>query len=72
MYEKPKRKHVPSECPICGGIHFEWGKTHIFRGNSFQPIAFRSENAGFFESSKPLSARRCTNCGNVQLFVDVN
>lgn len=77
MYEKSKRKNdnkpkTVRTCPICGEKRFSWGKTHLFRGSSNYPLAFRSNSTGMFESSQKLRARKCTSCGNIQLFADVD
>ena len=63
-FDKPRKPYKPhpynSACHICGSMEFEWGKIE-------QGVWFSSEGAGMFDR-KPLKARECQNCGNVQTF----
>ena len=60
-----------SACPICGGPSFEWGTA---RGK-FR-LKFLSDEAGWlkktFKSGRYTRARMCTECRNVQLFVELD
>jgi hypothetical protein len=52
-----------SPCPICGGTRFTWGKP---LGKTY--TRFRPADAGLLSWGEPMEARKCNNCGNVQLF----
>lgn len=66
--EKPKRssggnRYAP--CPICGEQEYDWGHPGSQGGVYYLP-----ENASFgFGMGEALAARKCLQCGNVQLFI---
>ncbi len=67
--EKPKRtvehdtRHAP--CPICGEQEYEWGHPGSSGG-----VYYLTEGAHFgLGMGEALQARKCLNCGNVQLFI---
>lgn len=60
----------PEVCPVCGSIHFEWGKLHQ-RWES-TGVGFRPDSAGLLEMSQTVRARQCLRCGNVQLFAELD
>lgn len=49
-------------CPICGAQSFVWGRPVARWYLNFQPL----RNA----YATGMAARRCENCGNVQLFLE--
>ena len=53
------------KCPCCGGSIFVMGDIE-----GPMPLNFRKENSGWLGGRKPIQARRCEACGNIQLFVE--
>lgn len=67
--EKPKRspesanRYAP--CPICGEQEYDWGHPGSNGGVYYLP-----ENASFgWGMGEALVARKCLQCGNIQLFI---
>lgn len=65
--ERPPAEYWdPHLCPVCGNNDFDWG---MVLDGEIQKVYFRREGAGL-GGGKPLQARHCTRCGNVQIFAD--
>jgi hypothetical protein len=54
-------------CPYCGGERFSDGEVPQFFGMEFVRILPEGRKA----AGKPLQARLCERCGNVQVYVRV-
>jgi hypothetical protein len=58
-----------SPCPTCGGLRYSWGILGA------QGLNFTPDDASilrkFFKIGWKLPARRCDDCGNIQLFATV-
>jgi hypothetical protein len=68
MNNQPNQKSYTQQeapCLICGSQNFVWGRT--VGESASQWVYFRADGAGWGEGEK-LQARKCTDCGNVQLF----
>ena len=61
-----KQKQLP--CPICGASEYEWG---VLRADN---LFFEPRNPSFFaqlfKTTDKIRARKCENCGNVQIFAE--
>ncbi|AFY57107.1 hypothetical protein Riv7116_4690 [Rivularia sp. PCC 7116] len=70
MNEKPQQNNKSNQnlCHICGSQEFISGRSV---GNQNDWLYFRSEG-GFWGDGEKLSARKCSQCKNVQLFTDVD
>ena len=58
-----------SPCHICGGCSYSWGRLGA-QGLNFMPDD-ASVLAKFFRFGFQLPARRCDNCGNIQIFARI-
>lgn len=65
--ESSKKNEQP--CPTCGGRSYSWGSLNA-QGVNFTPDDASLLRKFFRVGLTPLPARRCNDCGNVQLFVD--
>jgi len=61
MSDQPKK--APS-CPYCGGVSFTEGELSLvrFRPNHYGGLF------GWLRPAQELRARKCNDCGNIQLF----
>ncbi len=64
------RDPLGAPCPICGAHNFIWGRT-VGTESAGSWVYFRREEGGWGDGEK-LSARKCGNCNNVQLFTLMN
>jgi len=62
--EKPKEYWNPNICPLCGNDEFVWGIPLGYRRTFFRP------DGALIGGGKPIEARQCTRCGNLQLFAE--
>ncbi len=64
-----QKRAVNLPCPICGNSSYTWG--HITASNFF----FQDDDASFWDklvaAGYKLIARRCNDCGNLQLFTNL-
>lgn len=55
-------------CPACGEIIYSWGNL------TAQSLQYEADDASFWTKINPFAssvrARRCNNCGNLQMFTD--
>jgi len=56
-------------CPICGGSSYTWGYVE-----SADELKYKDKDPGFWQKhttfgGKPLKARKCDACQNLQLFI---
>ena len=55
-------------CPICGGTDYSWGKFITSNGLPDQFLFFRPLGANYDDGDQSLFARKCEDCGNIQIF----
>ena len=55
------KEHLPTTCAVCSGTHFIWGG--LMGGIRFTEIDPLLTRVG-----RPVRARVCDDCGNLQLF----
>lgn len=63
---KPGKK-ADQPCPMCGGESYSWGSLRAHGGFNFVSDG-TSLLVKLFGGGTELPARRCNECGNVQIF----